>query len=200
LVIGMTADEARALLEGSGFTVKVGETRESDPLLPAGHVTWQDPPADLEAPVGSLVELTLSSGPAPVAVPDVALFDLDQARRVIAAAGLVVGSLDSVPAEAPPGVVVATRPAEGTLRPYGAVVELVLSRGPAAVRVPALLGLPEAEARQRLDTLGLRVGLVRQQGTHRGRPGMVLEQRPRPGALLPRGGRVDLTIAEPRMP
>jgi beta-lactam-binding protein with PASTA domain len=198
LVVGMPGDDAAATLERLGFRVKVGEARESDPLLPAGHVAWQDPPAWLDAPEGSLVELTLSAGPAPVAVPDVYLFDLDEARRILGAAGLGVGSLDSVAAEAPPGVVVATRPAEGTPRPPGSVVDVVVSRGPAAVRVPVVTGLPVAEARRRLEAAGFRPGMVRRRPDARVGAGLVLDQQPRGGVFLPRGGRVDLTVAEAR--
>lgn len=198
LVVGMPAEEAERTLEDAGFRIRADEVREADPALPAGHVTWQDPPAFLETPRGSMVELTISSGAAPVTVPDVQLFDLDEARRIMGAAGLAVGVIDSVPADAPPGVVVSTRPPEGTPRPPGSTVDLVVSRGPAAVRVPDLAGMPESEARARLDALGLRIGLVRTRRGTRVQPGTVLEQRPRAGVLLPQGGRVDLTVADVR--
>jgi eukaryotic-like serine/threonine-protein kinase len=198
LVVGMPADEAERTLDGGGFRVKLQDTRESDPVLPAGHITWQDPPAFTQAPGGSLIELTVSSGPAPVTVPDVQLFDLDEARRIMGAAGLAVGVIDSVPADAPPGVVVSTRPAVGSPRSPGSPVDLVVSRGPAAVRVPDLSSMAESDARARLDALGLRVGLVRTRLDTQVSPGTVLEQRPQPGVLLPRGGRVDLTVADVR--
>lgn len=200
LVVGMPADEAERTLDGAGFRVKLQDTREADPILPAGHITWQDPPAFTETPGGSLIELTVSSGAAPVTVPDVLLFDLDEARRIMGAAGLTVGVIDSVPADAPPGVVVSTRPAVGSPRAPGSPVDLVVSRGPAAVRVPDLASMAESDARARLDALGLRVGLVRTRPDLQVSPGTVLEQRPQAGVLLPRGGRVDLTVADVRRP
>lgn len=200
LVIGMPEEQARQTLEERGFRVKVLETGERDPALPAGYVTWQEPPAAVELAEGSQVELTLSEGPAPVTVPDVLQFDLAQARRVMAAAGLALGGVDSVPSTAEAGVVVGTRPPAGSpLRP-GSPVEVVVSRGPAAIRIPDLVGMALADARQRLDELGLRVGVVRQVRRPRASPGSVLEQRPRPGVLSARGGRVDLTVSEARTP
>jgi serine/threonine-protein kinase len=196
LVIGRPEEAAVQELTAQGFRTKVLEGRETDPTLPARHVTWQDPPAALRLPKGSLVTLTLSSGPSQVAVPDVAMFELDDARRVMEAAGLTIGSVDSVPASAERGVIVATRPPIGSPRPPASRVDLVVSRGPADVRVPGLIGLPETVARQRLEMLGLTVGMVEVRRSGRARPNTIVEQRPAAGVLLPRGGRVDLTIAD----
>lgn len=194
LVVDQPSEAAAAALTGQGFRVKVLEARESDPELPAGHVTWQDPPGGVRLPRGSVVTLTLSAGPAPVAVPDVAQFTLEDAERVLVAAGLVVGRVDSIPSRAERGVVVLTRPAAGTPRMARGAVDLVVSRGPADVRVPTVTGLAEVEARQRLELAGLLVGLVEQRRTGRGRAGMVIEQRPAAGTRTAHGNRVDLVI------
>jgi serine/threonine-protein kinase len=193
-VIGLPVAQAEAELTQLGFKVKVsGE--EPDPQIPAGHVTWQEPPADLVVPGGTAVELVRSAGPAPVAVPDVSQFDLDDARRVVTAAGLKVGEVDSVPSQVEPGVVVASRPGAGVGRPPGTSIDLVVSRGPATIRVPNVVGLPATEARERLEDAGLAVGRVARVA-RRGPPGTVLEQRPAAGAMSARGGRVDLLVSE----
>lgn len=197
-VIGLPQSEAEKAILEQGFRVKFREAREADPALPAGHVVWQDPPAGLELPSGSIVELTLSDGPAQVPVPDVMYFDLEEARRVMTAAGLAVGGIDSVPADIDRGVVVSTRPPEGTLRAPGARVDLVVSRGPAAVRIPEVTGLTELVARERIEAAGLRIGLVTKRRDNRGKPGAVLSQRPNPGSFLPKGGRVDLVVNDSR--
>jgi serine/threonine-protein kinase len=197
-VIGLSYEAASRELETQGFRVKVRESREPDPALPMGHVTWQDPPAYIELPEGSVVELTLSAGPAPTTVPDVMFFDMEEARKVIAAAGLTVGGIDSVPADVDRGVVVSTRPPQGTTRTPGSRVDVVVSRGPAAVQVPDVVGKPEVAARQEIEAAGLRIGLVRTQGGGPDRPATVLSQRPNAGSLLPRGGRMDLVVSEAR--
>ena len=198
LVIGLPQAEAEKAILEQGFRVKFREAREADPTLPAGHVVWQDPPAALELPSGSMIELTLSDGPAQVPVPDVMYFDLEEARRVMTAAGLAVGGIDSVPADTDRGVVVSTRPPEGTLRPPGSRVDMVVSRGPAAVRIPEVAGLTELVARERIEAAGLRIGLVSVRRDNRGKPGTVLSQRPNPGSFLPKGGRVDLVVNDSR--
>lgn len=193
-VFGKTTAEAEEALTRQGFKVKV-EGEAPDPEVPEGRILWQDPPADLVLPAGATIQLTRSSGPAPVAVPDVGEFDLDYATRVIAAAGLTLGSVDSVPSQVDAGVVISTRPGAGAARPPGSSIDVVVSRGPAIIRVPNVVGLGVVEARQRLLDLGLAVGRVtrvRRQGP----PATVYEQRPAPGTMSARGGRVDLVVSE----
>lgn len=194
LVVDQPLATAAAALTGQGFRVKVLDARESDPQLPAEHVTWQDPPGGMRLPRGSVVTLTLSAGPGPVAVPDVAQFTREDAERVLVAAGLTVGRIDSLPSRVERGVVVLTRPAAGTPRLAGGSVDLVVSRGPADIRVPVVAGLDEMEARQRLERAGLLVGVVETRPPGRGRAGAVLEQRPAAGIRVPPGSRVDLII------
>lgn len=198
-VIGMPAEEAAQTLEDQGFRSRV-EERESDPTIPAGHVLWQDPPPGVELPAGTPIRLTVSEGPAPLLVPDVAEFEFDQAVRILAAGGFRLGAVDSVAASQPAGVVVATRPAMGSSRPPGSPVDLMVSRGPATVRTPSVVGLDRVAARELLEAAGLRVGTVQSRSSRRDRPGTVLEQRPSAGTLIPHQGAVNLLIARPEGP
>ncbi len=193
-VVGLPISEAEAALTRQGFKVKI-DGEAPDPAVPEGHVMWQDPPADLILPVGATVSLLRSSGPAPVAVPDLAGFDLELATRVLSGAGLGVGVVDSVASQTEAGVVVTSRPNAGTGRLPGTTVDLVVSRGPATVRVPQLVGLTFPEARERLEAAGLAVGRVRRV-SRRGPPNTVLEQRPASGAMSPLAARVDLVVSE----
>lgn len=129
-VTGLLEEAATRRLAEAGFRVR---TLAEAPVLaePAGVVIRQDPMAGMEAPPGHTVEVAVSAGPRPVAVPDVASFPLDLARETIAAAGLRVGRVDSVagPAGAE-GLIVVSRPAAGTPRAPGETVDLVVSRLP----------------------------------------------------------------------
>jgi serine/threonine-protein kinase len=167
----------------------------TDPVIPAGHIVWQDPPPGTVLPRGALVHLTASSGPAPIAVPDVTGFEVEQARQVIEAAGLRLGDVDTVPNAAEAGVVVSTRPGTGATRPPAAPVGLIVSKGPADIKVPDVVGLDQEEARKRLEGAGLKVGKVRSRD-NRGKPGQVLQQRPAAGVFIPRESRIDLVIGK----
>lgn len=197
-VVGLPLDEAERELAAQGFRVKVASSREQDPTLPEGYVTWQDPVARTALPEGSQVELTVSAGAAPVTVPDIVQFDTADARRVLGAVGLAVGTSDTLPGNADPGVVIGTRPSAGTRLATGTSVDLIVSRGPAAIRVPNLVGMPEAAARAQLEDLGLLVGRVRSVSGRQ--PGTIVAQTPRAGVQAPRGSRIDLTVNEARRP
>ena len=82
----------------------------------------------------SVVQLTVSSGPSLVAVPDVIGLNVPQAAKILAAAGVRVGSVDTLPGGEERGVVLATRPTAGVGRPRGAAINLVVSRGPESGR------------------------------------------------------------------
>jgi serine/threonine-protein kinase len=194
-VIGLPADEAQRELEGLGFKAKI-QGQEPDPSIPAGRILWQDPPPEVILPRGAIVTLTQSSGPAPVPVPDVTNFELEQATKVVLAAGLRLGTVDTVPSSEDEGVVVAIRPEPGSGKPPGSSVTLVVSQGPASVEVPNVVGLRQDEARRLLDAAGLRVGRVSTGAGRRGPPGTVVEQRPASGARTTRQGRVDLIVTE----
>jgi beta-lactam-binding protein with PASTA domain len=75
------------------------------------------------------VQLVVSSGPAPVTVPDVIGLSLSSAERILDAAGIKVGTVDTVQASGELGVVIATRPGAGNGRPRGATVDVVVSGG-----------------------------------------------------------------------
>jgi serine/threonine-protein kinase len=135
-----------------------------------------------------------------VAIPDVVGFEASLALRVLQASGLTIGVTDSLPSAADPGVVVATRPGAGVGRDPGTPVDIVVSRGPAEISVPGVLGMTTQQARERLELAGLAVGSTSSR-TVLGKPdGIVVEQRPAPGTLSSRGGRVDLILSRKATP
>jgi beta-lactam-binding protein with PASTA domain len=130
-VLEMSDAKAREKLTELGFRPRLDSERPSD-SFPAGTVIWQDPPAGTVLEPNSVVQLVLSSGPTLVAVPDVIGLDVAQASKIMIAAGVRMGVVDSTSSSQDQGVVVATRPAAGVGRPRGAAVALVVSRGPGA--------------------------------------------------------------------
>jgi len=65
-------------------------------------------------------------------VPDVVGLALPYAEKVVAAAGIRVGRVDTVRGGGPePGIVIATRPSPGNGRPRGSRIDLVVSGLPA---------------------------------------------------------------------
>ncbi|MDZ4673958.1 MAG: PASTA domain-containing protein [Gemmatimonadota bacterium] len=196
LVIGLPVATAEERLEAQGFRPKT-EDRESDPAVPAEHVLWQDPPGGVELESGTVVRLTISDGPASTQIPDLSDYEFEPAVRVLRAGGFQIGIVDSVAAGQPAGVVISTRPPVGSSRPSGTAVDLVVSRGPANIRVPNVVGLDRVAARSLLENSGLRVGAIETRTSRQLRPGQVIEQRPAAGTLSPAEASIHLIIVRP---
>ena len=193
-VLGHTEEQAREALRAAGFGIGAVE-RSPHPTVPAGTVFWQDPPPNVVAPEATEVALTLSTGPQRIPVPDVAGYDVAEARTLIEGAGLRVGSTESTQAPTPRNVAVNTRPTAGTMLTPGSSVVLVVSVGAATIRVPTLTGLTVDEARLALETAGLALGTSFAQTTNAAAPGEVFYQEPSAGTLSAPGTVVNVRIA-----
>jgi serine/threonine-protein kinase len=170
-------------------------TRTAHPTAPSGTVVWQEPPPGVVAREATEVTLTVSDGARRIPVPDVAGYEAEQARLLIEAAGLRVGSIESAQAPTPKNVVVNTRPSAGAALVPGASLTLVVSLGAATIRVPTLRGLTVDEARLALETAGLALGTWFGQITTEVAPGEVFYQEPAAGTLSAPGSAVNVRVA-----
>ncbi len=192
--LDLSLAEAQALLKKAQLAVSDGGV-DPHPTAPQGTVIWQDPPPGVVAPEGLKVTLVVSAGPPKIPVPDVAKLEAGLAQRLIAAAGLMVSRVESVQAEAPPGLAMLTRPPAGTALAPGADLALVVSRGPPTITVPDLLGMSAADARTRIEMEGLQLGTMTRRSTPNAPPGTVVAQRPAAGTLASPGTVVDIVVA-----
>ena len=128
-VLELPAAEAQRKLKDLDFRTKFDDERPHA-TIPRGAVVWQDPPPGMILPQNSIVTLVTSAGPQQVPVPDVVGLGLPYAVKVLAAAGLKVGKVDTVASDPEPNIVVATRPAAGGGRDLGGPVDLVVSGQP----------------------------------------------------------------------
>lgn len=192
------AEALNALIE-VGLRGRIIEA-EDHPTLPSGTIIWQDPPPGVVLPEGAVVRLTVSSGASAHPIPDVVGLETSLAREVLEMAGFGVRRLDSIAALADPGTIVATRPRAGVARVSGTPLTLVVSRGPANIIVPDLRGLTHSEAWERLKIVGLTAGRVTTRNVLEGEEGLIIDQRPAPGTLSPKGGRVNLVFARRGQP
>ncbi len=123
-VVGSSYEVAAAQLQLAGFTVGRVDV-ESD--RPAGEVVDQTPPGNSTATRGSPVTLSVSRGPQTVAVPDVALQSVADARTTLRAAGFRVSIVrQETDDEALDGLVMSQDPAGGTQADPDSVVTLTV--------------------------------------------------------------------------
>jgi serine/threonine-protein kinase len=155
-VKGKTVEEATAILAGAGFPVAkdfVGVESQ----LPPGQVVGTNPPIGTPTKPGTEVTLNVSKQPDDQSIPDVGGQAGDAAKGILEAEpyAFKVTVITEPSADVGAGAVIRTDPAINTVVPKGSAVTLVVSEGPAKVRVPPLEGLTEAEARNQLVKLGL---------------------------------------------
>jgi serine/threonine-protein kinase len=84
-LIDQPLDQARATLTGQGLKVEV---KQQDSPKPANTVLSQDPVDGTGVEPGATVTLTVSKGPPAVGVPDVNGKDAEEAKQILAQAGL----------------------------------------------------------------------------------------------------------------
>lgn len=149
--------EAAAELEAAGLAVGAQDEEYSE-SVPAGAVLRQDPEPGAERRRGSAVDLVVSLGPAPIAVPGVVGLPEQDAAAALEGAGLVpvVGGTREYSRTVPAGAVVAQSPS-GTSVPRGTEIVLTLSRGPRLVQVPSVFSLSEERAVGVLEAAGFEV-------------------------------------------
>jgi beta-lactam-binding protein with PASTA domain/tetratricopeptide (TPR) repeat protein len=174
--VGMSELEARRQLSAIGLSADVRYEQSRDN---PGIVLRQSPPPDSRVRRGFPVALAVSVQP--VKVPNVIGRSLEEARRILANAGLSVGRVDSLDdprSDYPVGSVIRQDPNPEQIVPPRTRVNLVVRaaprqpqdfpaprqpqefpapRQPQNVTVPRVFNMPERDARVTIERVGLRV-------------------------------------------
>ncbi|MFN3257400.1 MAG: PASTA domain-containing protein [Ilumatobacter sp.] len=166
-VTGMTVEAARAELESLLLSVGEVPDRVFSEELAAGVVeSWQvvgDATLREGAQIlpGETILLTLSAGPEPRVVPDLAGATLDEATNTLAAdqLGITVGE-EAFSEDVPVGSVVSQTPAAGETIERDASVTVQISKGPDIIELPQLDGLSYREAEALLIETGFQIGTL----------------------------------------
>ena len=104
-------EQAAAALQAVGL--QATQANQPSTSVPAGNVISTNPPSGAQAPFGSAVTVTVSSGPPTTTVPDVTNDTVAQATATLQAAGLSVSGVSGDP----------THPVKGTQPSIGSTVQ-----------------------------------------------------------------------------
>lgn len=125
---GQSYDEAQdALLE---LDLAATKSEESSDSIPPDQVIRTDPPSGTIVQPAEVIKVVVSTGPVPIAVPDVTNRPVADAQAAIAALGLEPGTVNrenspNVPAD----VVIRTDPAAGATAHAGVTINIFISNG-----------------------------------------------------------------------
>lgn len=194
-VIGKTAEQAEQLIVDAEFEFKLGEPVPSTEVE-EGLVALVDPEQGTEAPKGSVVTVSLSSGPQSVDVPQVLKMTEQEAKTAIEAAGLVFKLGEPISStEIEKDRVAQVNPAEGSSVAEGSTVEVRLSSGPDDVVIPDMRGLNQDQVRAELARLGLEIGPISEDDSPEQAAGGLVLTEPAIGQTVPVGTSVSLVFA-----
>jgi len=194
-VTGKTQTEAESELNAVGLMLgNVSEQCSNE--VEQDIIISQNPLPEELVPPGSRVDIVISSGPCPVAVPNILWQLRPDAEDMILNAGLIVGIVteqcdDTIPA----GRVMNQYPTAGIQVPPGTSVNVTVSSGPCLINVPNVVQYSRTLAENILTSAGLTVGDVSLQCSNTIRTGLIISQSPSAGTKVPPDSAVNLTIS-----
>jgi len=121
-LVGSTVDEARAALSAVQLGAVVNE--EFSETVPAGYIIRADREPGVELPRDSQVNLIMSKGPEPIAVPDVRYVTGAMAEQQLVAAGFTIAGIEGPST----GMVLQTDPTPGEKLPKGSAIRIFTRR------------------------------------------------------------------------
>ncbi|MCX2967996.1 MULTISPECIES: Stk1 family PASTA domain-containing Ser/Thr kinase [Streptomyces] len=189
---GLTVEEAAQRADNVGLRTTEGASKHCDEE--EGTVCETNPAAETEVQRGDTIELILSDGPEPVAVPDVTGDDIAAAQSELQEAGFTVEQKDVASSSEPEGTVVEQDPAGGQEAKPGTRITLSVVRTETRT-VPPVIDRSVDAATQQLTEAGFQVS-VEEEETDGKAPGTVLGQSPEGGAQAERNSTVTLTVAK----
>lgn len=193
-VADLTEQAAGAKLRAAGLNPV--PTLQASSSVPSGLVVSQSPAAGTRAERGARVTVVVSAGPASVPVPEVSGLTEAAALAKLRKAGFKPTPSTEASSTARSGTVIQTDPPAGTEQQSGSPITVVVSTGPAPVKVPDVKGQTRSEAEATLTNAGLEVGTVSEQVDATATPGTVLSQSPGTGTSVKAESKVSLVVAK----
>ena len=213
VVVGVVAGVAYYLLAGGGKTYAVplvnnepvatakaqitaahlqyATANQVSSTVKVGYVINSNPAEGDNVPANTRVTLYVSTGAAPVAVPNVEGLSENAAQTKLQNEGFSVSVQQDTTSTQPAGQVVNQNPSGGTTVAPGSKVTIYVS---GAANVPNVVGLSQASAQTSLQTAGFKVNAVTSAGPAGTTPGNVWQQNPAANATEAPGTSVTILV------
>jgi len=195
---GKTVNDASAMLNANGLTLKVEDAKRPDPTIPAGQIINQDPAAGVRTRRERSVKVWVSAGARATTVP-MLLGESERTAQLRAQQdGLQLASIAEIrTTDYPAGTVVAQTPSPRQALPAGTSLALLVNRGERGVTyvMPDLIGVNGDRAADLLRSRGFRVSVVGDRPYPGVPAGIVLRQSPQGGFQIGLSDPISLEVS-----
>lgn len=191
-LVGMQEKAAVAELKRLGLDALVIPVENAE--VPEGEVLAQRPVAGQQIAEGGIVEIEVAAAPGVVAVPNVVGATLEEAKRALEEAKLIVRVLEAASDTVPAGSVIAQSPSAGVELKPGSTVEITVSTGQEQGAVPNVVGMDLTNAENTLIAAEMTLGAVTEEAND-APAGQVVAQSPEAGAAAPAGTAVAVIVS-----
>lgn len=194
-VSALTVEEATVILAPLELGVEVVEEFSED--IPTGDVIRTEPASGDKARKSSPVTLIVSKGQERYLIPlDLSGKDPADVTSVLEDLTLIIlGNQEVFDELIPVGKVVSTNPIGGTSVKRETPVTILVSKGPAPVNVPPIVGTLITDATTTLTELGLTTKTV-QENYDDSVAGTILSTDPVPGTSVPKGTVINVILSK----
>lgn len=185
---GLSDEIAADTIFDSGFKYEL--TYEHHTKVPEGVVIRQNPAPGTEMDKGEKIFITISLGAEKGIVPNVKMYEFNQAVKMIEDAGFSVGDVQQIVSESPKDYVVRQEPESDMQMPLGEKVHIWIAIPPesAIITLPDLVALNREQAEEQLQSLNVQGITVNIEEVNSGyEAGIVVNQDPQAGTILEDG-------------
>ncbi|MGA9882735.1 MAG: PASTA domain-containing protein [Candidatus Acidiferrales bacterium] len=196
-LVGVAVNQATQMLQGRGVGIMVEDRIYSH--YPVDAIVRQSPLPNMNVKVGQHAHVVLSLGPQKVTVPELEEASVRSAQVLLLRDGLQAGEVSSLYLpNTDADTVLEQDPAPGSAGAINPHVNMLVTLGPRpkAYVMPALSGLPYAEAAAKLSAAGLKIAKVVPAASSGAGRDTVLDQAPARGRRVDSTTPIELQVAE----
>jgi serine/threonine-protein kinase len=199
-IVGKSFLEASQILNQRGLGTPIIEGEKYNISMPEGYIVEQKPKAGSKVKIGREIKVFVSKGTEAGVVPDVIGETVEDAKPVLQASGLEIGTITKVHSSDHPkeGLIIAHTPPPNAMVQKGVKINLLVSMGklPVKLTMPDLSGMYIEDALELIKVRGLKQGLISKEiNPDIKEPGVVLDQYPNPNDNIRKGASVNITIS-----
>lgn len=194
-VVGASVEKATTTLGTAGLSINVTEEQFSETAA-RGTVISTDPAAGGSVKTEGTVNAVVSKGPERYEVPALKGQTQQEAAAALAAAKLTVGAVSQkYDDKVKTGLVISSSPKSGASVKAASAVDIVISKGPKPVPVPAINGKDIGTAKAQLADAGLKSDVTSKFSDSVAK-NVVISVKPKAGTIVASGTRVDIVTSK----